>query len=252
MNSFVAKYLERINFRDAVSADLDTLNNLHKNHLYYIPFENLDVINKKEINISFEHLQNKIINARRGGFCYELNGLFYFLLKEIGFDVNIIAARVFNEEGIPGQQFGHLALTVNLDELWLVDVGFGDSFLTPLKIVHDTIQKDESGKYCIQQYDDKHFVLKRAEENLLFNNKYIFRTKAYKLNDFYEACIYTSTSPKSHFTKKTIITKPTDTGRITISKDKLIITENGIKTERTISDNNEFLAILANEFKLNL
>ena len=90
----VKRYLERINVHSEVKPDLETLILLHRQHLYNIPFENLDIHSGRKIILDEEKLIHKIIDERRGGFCYELNGAFYVLLKEIGFNVKRISAGV--------------------------------------------------------------------------------------------------------------------------------------------------------------
>lgn len=246
----VDEYLERINFNGSLDVSLETLKSIHKCHLFNIPFENLDVINKTPIVLSQEHLFEKIITNQRGGFCYELNGLFYYLLQALGFYVTRVAVRVFNDDGIPGHNFGHLALIVKLQNDYLVDVGFGDNFIFPLQITNDIIQKDESGYYCIQQYDQKNFVLKRSTDKISFDKKYIFTPKAREIEDFTKACYYTSNSPKSHFTQKRIVTKPIENGRLTLNNDKLIHTVYGEKKETAINNEKDFFTTLEEKFNI--
>lgn len=251
MHFNVDDYLKRINYNGSLDVSLETLNLIHKCHLYNIPFENLDVINNTPIILTHEHLFEKIVTNKRGGFCYELNGLFYYLLQALGFYVTRIAVRVFNDDGIPGQNFGHLALIVKLQNDYLVDVGFGDNFILPLQITNDIIQKDETGYYCIQQYDQKHYILKRSTDKISFDKKYTFTTSARKFEEFTEACHYTSNSPKSHFTQKKIVSLPTKYGRLTLNNEKFIETINGNQKETTINNDKEFLTFLKEKFHIN-
>ncbi len=127
----VDKYLERINYKGPLLPDLKTLQGLHLAHLQSVPFENLDIRLKRTLRITEEAIWDKIVVNKRGGFCYELNGLFAWLLKQIGFDVTYLNARVFDREGNLGMDFDHLALLVQAPgqpERWLADVGFGNSF----------------------------------------------------------------------------------------------------------------------------
>src|SRR3989339_915384 len=142
----ISKYLQRLKIENIAKLDLSNLKLLHKNHLYNIPFENLDIHYNKKIILDFEFLENKILNNGRGGFCYELNGLFYKLLSELGYKVKMICAGVYNNEGIPGPDYDHMALIVKInDEEYLADVGFGDNFLEPLKFELEIVQKDDAG-----------------------------------------------------------------------------------------------------------
>jgi N-hydroxyarylamine O-acetyltransferase len=130
-----AAYLERIHHTRHVEPDVNTLHELQVAHLQSIPFENLDIGLKRVIQINEPDIWNKLIVNKRGGFCYELNGLFAWLLKQIGFEVTYLNARVFNSKGDLGIDFDHLALLVGIPHQsmrWLVDVGFGDSFNEPL------------------------------------------------------------------------------------------------------------------------
>src|SRR6266508_6966293 len=130
-----ATYLRRIQYLKTIKPDAQTLHGLQLAHMLTVPFENLDIGLKRPILLDHEALWNKIVVNRRGGFCYELNGLFAWLLKEIGFQVTYLNARVFNREGELGIDFDHLALLVNIPNeptRWLADVGFGDSFNLPL------------------------------------------------------------------------------------------------------------------------
>ena len=86
------QYLERINYLDPVHPTPEVLTRLQVSHLMNVPFENLDIHNSVKINLA--NLFDKIVTRRRGGFCYELNGLFYELLTEIGFTVKMVSARV--------------------------------------------------------------------------------------------------------------------------------------------------------------
>src|SRR6185369_11099575 len=92
----------------------------------------LSIHSGESIVLDEDALYTKIVDQRRGGFCYELNGLFAGLLRALGFDVAMLAAGVARPDGSFGPIFDHMALMVTLNERWLVDVGFGDSFLEPL------------------------------------------------------------------------------------------------------------------------
>ena len=76
----------------------------------------------------------KIVNEKRGGFCYELNGAFAALLRALRFRVTLLSGRVARQDGSYGPEFDHLTLRVDLEEPWLADVGFGDCFLEPLRL----------------------------------------------------------------------------------------------------------------------
>src|SRR5439155_2857102 len=124
----VTDYLARIGARPD-----DDLATLVDRHYRTVPFESLSIHLGEPIDLRPEALFDKIVRRRRGGFCYELNGLFGWLLAELGFPVTILSARVFRA-GQPGPDFEHVLLLVDAEERLIADVGFGDSFLEPLSL----------------------------------------------------------------------------------------------------------------------
>ncbi|RLD65459.1 MAG: arylamine N-acetyltransferase [Bacteroidetes bacterium] len=248
----INKYLERILYSDSLKVNVETLYALHRKQLNHIPFENFNIVNKKKVILDLKHLENKIINNRRGGFCYELNALFYELLKQIGFDVKMIAARVYNLAGDLGQEYDHMALIVQLDKTYLVDVGFGASFHEPLLLELETIQKDVNHYFKIAEYDEGYLCLYWSEDGVNFTKKYLFTLKERKLSDFESMCNYHQSSPESIFTQKMICTKTTKNGRITLSDHKLITTIGNTKHEKLIMDEDELNKILEEKFDITL
>src|SRR2546428_2058661 len=121
-------YLERIGYGGRTRPSPDVLRRLHLKHLLSIPFENLDIHIGRPIILSEKAFYDKIIKHHRGGFCYELNGLFATLLDELGFKVSMLSARVAQNGGGLSPDFDHMTLLVQLEHPWLVHVGFGDPF----------------------------------------------------------------------------------------------------------------------------
>ncbi len=130
----VPAYLDRINYAGPTSATVETLRGLHRCHMFAVPFENLDIGLGRKIVCDEDAFIRKIVGQRRGGFCYEMNGAFAALLRELGFRVTLLSARVASEDGGSSPDFDHLTLRVDLDEPWLADVGFGDCFVEPLHV----------------------------------------------------------------------------------------------------------------------
>lgn len=246
------KYLDRIKIDSDVSPDLESLKKLHVNHLYNIPFENLDIHYNKRLILNPDYLQEKILESNRGGYCYELNGLFFLLLKELGFNAKMISARVNNAKGGWGEEFDHLAIIVELDELWLADIGFGDSFIEPLKFELDTVQKNVNGYYKIEKYDEEYYKLSKSTDGNEFFNDYIFTLKERQLEDFVEMNNYQQTSPDSHFRKGKVCTIANKKGRVTLSDHKLIITDGDERFINEIKDENEFKEKLLEHFGIEM
>jgi N-hydroxyarylamine O-acetyltransferase len=143
----VPSYLARINYSGSIARDVQTLRALHRAHLLTVPFENLDIAAGRKIVLDEEAILRKVIEQRRGGFCYELNGAFAALLQALEFRVTLLSARVSGDQGKESPEFDHLTLRVDLDEPWLVDVGFGESFLEPLRMDLRTAQLDPAGTF---------------------------------------------------------------------------------------------------------
>jgi N-hydroxyarylamine O-acetyltransferase len=127
----VDAYLARIGYTGAREPGERVLAELHRAHMLAVPFENLDIHLGVENVLDPEHVFDKIVTRRRGGWCYELNGLFALLLEALGFEVTRYSAAVVVSEPTP--DFVHLTLRVDLDRPWLADVGFGASFTRPLR-----------------------------------------------------------------------------------------------------------------------
>ena len=153
-------YLARIGYTGPTSPSPATLSALHLAHLLTVPFENLD-IGRRPIVLDEAAFFEKIVTRRRGGFCYELNGLFAALLREMGFRVTLISGRVATSTGGFGPEFDHIALIVDLDERWLVDVGFGDSFLEPLRLDSRDPSSQRKLEYRVDATDGEWTVLRR-------------------------------------------------------------------------------------------
>lgn len=131
-----------------------------------VPFENLDIGLKRPIRLDERSLWKKIVAEKRGGFCYELNGLFAWLLRQIGFEVTYLNARVFNGVGELGIEFDHLALLVQVvgeSERWLADVGFGDSFIEPLNFEERGEQAQAPRAYRLEEIQNGYIVWQPAE-----------------------------------------------------------------------------------------
>jgi len=119
--------LTRIGFLGEVRHGLSTLQRLQKAHLLHVRFENLDIHWGNPIKLDIEKIFHKVVARNRGGFCYELNGLFYVLLQSLDFQLKRISARVYSEEKRLGEEYDHLAIIAHLSEMdYLVDVGFGE------------------------------------------------------------------------------------------------------------------------------
>ncbi len=245
-------YLRRLRYQGIRDNSIETLRKLHKAHVYVVPFENLNIHHRKWIELDLEKIYQKIVYNNRGGFCFEVNGLLYEGLQQLGFQRYFISCSVFNhltQEYMP--YFGHVAIIVeNEDELWLTDVGFGSSFPEPLKIDYDVLQTQEGIQYKLTQINDTEILLERSGDEKEFLKMYKFTLTPRKLPDFQEMCEYHQTSPLSPFTQRKICSLATPNGRITLTSQALIITEKRKKKEIPIADDKEFQQKLLEYFGL--
>jgi N-hydroxyarylamine O-acetyltransferase len=244
----IGLYLERINYSGSITADLATLTALHQAHMRHIPFENLDIHLNIPIKLSHPALFDKVVLKKRGGFCYELNYLFFALLSSLGFYTQLISAQVFNGKSY-GPEFDHLLLLVTLNnQQFIADVGFGDSFQTPLAIHH---HGHENAAYQIMQSDAFYTVMQK-KSNQEYKPQYQFTLNTYDISDFADMCIYQQTSPASHFTQKSVCSIATMEGRNTISNGCVIQTKHDRRTIHHISDIAEYRQRLQQYFQISL
>jgi N-hydroxyarylamine O-acetyltransferase len=247
----VDSYLARIGHRGSTVPTLETLRVLHHAHLLSVPFENLDIGLGREIVIDENAILRKVVEQRRGGFCYELNGAFAALLRAIGFRVTLLSARVSREKGGEGPEFDHLTLRIDLDEPWLVDVGFGESFLEPLRLEAGMEQTDPGGIFRLVRLGER-LQLEKAETGKPWRRQYSFTLQPHLLEEFAGMCHYHQTSPDSHFTQNRICTRATPDGRITLSGMKWIVTKRGKREEHELTSEDERTQVLQEEFGIRL
>lgn len=234
-------YMKRIGFDKKLDLSYNVLEQLVYNHAMSIPFENIDIQNKVPIRLDTSAFYNKVIHGGRGGYCYELNGLFYELLSSVGYNVRRVMSRVANGKSI-GPEFDHLALIVTIaEEEYLVDVGFGDFALKPLHLSTNSLQSDDRATFRIDNHgmlDGKHY--KKVEKESPLNKelllKYYFTTDAQELNDFANMNKHQQISPDSHFVRNYICTMPTEQGRMSILNNKAVFTYKDKKRSRKVND----------------
>lgn len=231
----VDAYLERIGAERSTD-----LRQLHRLHQTAAPFENLSIHLGEPVSLNPQDLYDKIVGRRRGGFCYELNGLFALLLERLGHDVTRLGARVNG-----GPPFDHLTLLV--DGVWLVDVGFGAHSTYPLRFDSRQPQADPGGTFTIKPAADGDVdVLKDG------NPQYRIEMRGRDLSDFGPTCWWQTTSPDSHFTRKPVCTRLDGDGRITISGHTFIETRRDSRTEKELDTDEALLAAYRDRFGISL
>lgn len=232
----VSLYLQRIEAAEPIQLTLDGLTQLQKRHVTRIPFENLDILRGIPIALRTDDLFDKLVNRRRGGVCYELNGLFSELLRRTGFETHMIAATVYRGEGQWGTEGSHATNLVRLERRpYLVDVGFGgNSPRRPVPVTGEEIQ-DADGFYRIRSYAgvQNSYVLEKKEDRD-WAILYRFGLEPKQLEDFAEVCDVTQYAPESPFNKVYFLMKVTEEGRMTLFDHSLTLVDGPNKTKETI------------------
>jgi len=249
----IPAYLARIHYNGPTTPSPETLRDLHRAHMFTVPFENLDIHLGRPILCDESRFLHKIVHEHRGGFCYELNGAFAALLRASGFEVTLLSARVSRADGSASPEFDHLALRVDIpgsNSPWLADVGFGDSFLEPLQLQPNLEQPQIGRVYRITEIEGALHMQVKADHT--WKSQYSFTPLPRHLSDFAPMCHYHQTSPDSHFTRQRICSLATRKGRITLSDFKLIETHHGKRDERALPGEQQWRATLKELFQIDL
>ena len=210
----IAAYLNHIQYDGALTPTFDTLYQLHLQHTQSIPFENLSPFTGAAVRLNIPALLEKFTIARRGGYCYEQNAVFQYVVEQIGFKTIGLAARVrlnVAEDVITPRS--HMLLLVEANgEQWIADTGFGGMTLTaPIRFAIDDIQHTPHGQYRLT----REHALYRLEARIknLWTVLYVFDLTAHVAAD-YEVCNwYVSTHPSSHFVTSLVAARPEKAGR---------------------------------------
>ena len=216
-NEFLDLYFTRIGYSRSPAVDLQTLRDLHLLHLQHIPYENIDVFCRRGARLDPETLTEKILLRRRGGYCFEQNGLFFMALAAIGFKCQPNMARVHRNRPQPGGRTHQINLVELEGETWVCDVGFGGSgFRHPLLLQADREVEQLSEVYRFHGSDQHGFYLqKRMEEE--WQPLYTFKVDPALPIDMEIANFYTANSPNHVFLSTIMGTRLTDRGRVTLS-----------------------------------
>lgn len=253
----VGAYLDRIGLQRQDRAGLTSLAELQRAHLRTVPFENLDIALGRPIRLTEPDLFEKIVTRRRGGFCFELNGLFAALLRALGFGVTLVAAQFPRDGGQIVPEFDHLALLVDDpsgDAPWLVDVGAGrGSPASPLRLVPALDQFDPITRAWYRiDHEGAGLRLIRRQAHGAWQPDYWFTGQPRTLAEFSPGCHHHQTSPESPFTQGRICTLLTTEGRITLSERRLIETIGTTRIERDVADDDEVALVLWHRFGIDL
>ena len=232
-------YLRRLRLTGAAPRPtLTALRSLQRAHLEHVPFENASVLRGEPIVLSAPLLAAKIVERGCGGFCFELNGAFAWLLGELGFDVALLPGRFWSDRGL-GPPDEHLALRVTLDgEPWLVDVGAGYSFLEPLRLATGHEQDDPVGRFRLMPVADTPGAIdvEWLHPDAAWQPHYRFEDRPVGLEAFQDVCDFLRTSADSPFTRGWICASALPGGGwATLDGEHLVVTGNGGRLDETLS-----------------
>lgn len=238
-------YLDRVGFEGEPKADLDTLTRLHRGHLEHIPYENLDVVLGRRLDLDAARSFDKLVTRRRGGWCYEMNGLFAWALERIGFSLTRLAGAVRRAE--LGDAFigNHLVLLVHLHRPYIADVGFGDGLREPAPLAEGPIE--QSGFVSrFERLEDGWWRYHNHQNGGAPD--FDFRAEPADAAVLEERCVFLQTSPHSPFTQNVVLQKRLS-DRVEVLRNALRLTALPDRVEKRLLENaDEFVAEIRNVF----
>jgi N-hydroxyarylamine O-acetyltransferase len=248
------RYLARIGLRGAIEPNLSTLSAMHAAHVDTIPFEGLDPLLRRPVTLDIASLQEKLVEDRRGGYCFEQNVLFKAALEAIGFKVTGLSARV-RWMPPPDSPLGpreHMTLKVDLsDGPYLADVGFGVCVMDrPLQLKTDIEQKTAMGTYRLSRTDGL-FSLS-AKQPTGWRTMYVFDLAPQIQSDYELGNWYTSTSPLVPFTSMLVMERVSTDERYKLMNRRLRIEgrDGHVMSERSITNAEELGKVLHEIFNV--
>ncbi|GLZ33846.1 N-hydroxyarylamine O-acetyltransferase [Lentzea sp. NBRC 105346] len=239
-------YLDRLGIASPERADLDTLRLLHQRHLFTVPFENIYTRIGTPVELDEDVYVDKIVNKRRGGGCYELNGAFRALLESLGYRTTMLGAAPFKPDGVPMFALDHLVLRVDLDHPYLVDVGFGQGYVFPIQMDTDEGQQDPAGTFRVTKAE-------YGDVDVWFDGKPKYRVEEHPRRwvDFMPSWEWHQDAPESFWNTMDLCSLATPKGRVTLHGNRFLETEDGETTERILHDD-ELLEVYRTVFGIDL
>jgi N-hydroxyarylamine O-acetyltransferase len=243
------QYLDRIKYSGAIELNFEGIKKLMQSQIFSVPFENIDVQAGKVISLIGDDIVTQIVNKNRGGYCYQINGIFSLMLQEIGVPHYYIAVRPLVN---PGQYAKtHLAIIATIEnEEYLIDLGFGgNSIREPLKLseIKTEIKQDLDTFTLIKTEDDDYLL--QIQIGKEWSNLYSFDLNPQRWIDFKPANHYNYSHPDSTFTQRLIVVLQNPLGKKILLKNSIKFVTNGV-TEIISFEDNQLETILEKEFNL--
>ncbi|OAS21189.1 arylamine N-acetyltransferase family protein [Paenibacillus oryzisoli] len=217
-NNPIEKYLERIGFHGSLDGSAKTLAHLQERHLHTVPYENLDILEGKALSLNPQDLFEKIVIRHRGGYCFETNALFGWLLRELGYKVTDLVARFWRDEPNLPPKRRHHVLKVEAEGVnYLCDVGVGGIVpRRPLPFVEGVAQKQGEEMYRLERDPYDGWVL-CEQKTKGWQRIYSFTEEPQLPKDYLFASFWCEKSPDSVFNKSAIVAIRTSEGRHTLA-----------------------------------
>jgi len=242
-------YLHRTGHSQAVDPSLASLQSLHLSHATHIPFENLDILLNRPIRIDIASLVRKLIEAKRGGYCYEQNLLFAAVLRKLGFAFTPLAARVrYRTHAVLART--HMLLLVHFgDGDWIADVGFGgEGLLLPIPLRSGIETRHYGWNYRL--LEDAGQWLLQSQHDGAWIDLYAFTTERQFPADYEVANHYMSTHPDSRFVQTLTVQLPGPEVRHVLRNFELTEDRGASSSTRMLSSEQERTQVLASVFGL--
>ena len=243
----LSAYLHRIRFDGSVRPDLATLRAIHRAHQYAIPFENLDVLLRRPVVLDVEANYDKLVCRRRGGWCYEMNGLMGWALTEIGFDVMRLGAGVMRERAGDAQLGNHLCLLVGLEQPYLVDVGFGGSLAEPLPL-RASERADRPYRLGLSELDQGYWRFAEVAHGDAFS--FDFRVAPADEALLARKCQWLQTDPASPFIQNLVVQRRTADTHLSLRGRVLTSIHATHVEKKLLNSQDELVATLRDSFGL--
>ena len=243
-------YLRRIEYAAARRPTRAVLHELHLAHACHIPFENIDPLLGRPVRLDLGSLQGKLVQARRGGYCFEQNTLFAAVLETVGFRVTRLAARVrLGATRVLART--HMLLKVELDDaLWIVDVGFGaGGLLQPVPLVSGPVVQQSHWMY--RAVEEGGLWVLQALRGGAWQDLYAFTTEPQYAVDFEMANHFTSTYPESVFVRMLTAQLTSPEAHYCLRNREYVVEQGDQSNRRTLSDE-EVRQVLVDPFGLEL
>jgi len=248
-------YFERIGYTGPRAPTLEVLKAIHRLHPRAIPFENLNPLTRRAVKLDLESVERKLVDDRRGGYCFEQNALLANVLVELGFQVTPLIGRVLwgrEPDAVPPRT--HMVLRIDVDnEAWIADVGFGSVTLTsPVRLTPGLAQRTDLGIFRLADASHDALYLEVQARDQTWSRVYRFDLHPVEWIDYETSNWYTSTSPEAIFANNLIVCRVLDDTRLALLNDQLNerAADGSIVREQRLASADELAACLHERFGL--